>query len=203
MCHEPDPVKSWTVGGTVRVEIWQDMDPPNPRDNDNVGKMVIWDGSVDESPLTRPAFVSMLRQLAYDALDAQGRPPAHDGDIPFEHVIRIVQKHYVTETIHERYDGSLFFGGEVEETDGGCDGLAWVSVSDLPKHLIDREQAAKNLQGEIEEYGAYLSGDAYGYVVTDTETGEEDSCWGFLGIECAIEEATTSAKSFRFVPQSY
>ncbi len=96
-----------------------------------------------------------------------------------------MRKHYVTETIHERHDGSLFSGGPVEETDGGCDGLAWVSVSDLPKHGIDREQAAKNLKAEIEEYGAYRSGDAYGYVVTDLQTDEHDSCWGFFGIEWA------------------
>lgn len=36
----------------------------------------------------------------------------------------------------------------------------------------------------VEEWNMYLSGEVYGYKITDTETEEEvDSCWGFYGEE--------------------
>ena len=52
------------------------------------------------------------------------------------------------------------------------------------------EKARTCLEGEVEVYDQYLTGDVYGYVVTKTtvykhckETKEEevDSCWGFYG----------------------
>jgi len=37
------------------------------------------------------------------------------------------------------------------------------------------------LKGTAETWQQYFSGDVYGYIVVNEETGEEDSCWGFYG----------------------
>ena len=59
------------------------------------------------------------------------------------------------------------------------------------------EQALKVLQGEVETYDQYLTGDIYGYKVMKVvtcELGHEheeevDSCWGFYGQEECMKEA--------------
>jgi len=43
-----------------------------------------------------------------------------------------------------------------------------------------RERAEKVLQSEVETYDLCLTGQCWGYVITDAE-GEEDACWGFFG----------------------
>jgi hypothetical protein len=55
-----------------------------------------------------------------------------------------------------------------------------------------RKKAFKVAESITEEWNQYLSGDVYGYKVTDTETDEEvESCWGFYGEpETCMTEAT-------------
>lgn len=53
-----------------------------------------------------------------------------------------------------------------------------------------RDKALKVLLGEVETYDQYLTGDVYGYRITDTETDEGlDSCWGYYGSDYCMEEA--------------
>lgn len=43
-------------------------------------------------------------------------------------------------------------------------------------------KAKDNLRGELAEYGAFISGNVYGFIITRDCDGEElDSCWGFYG----------------------
>ena len=72
--------------------------------------------------------------------------------------------------------------------------------------LVDREKALKEyskkiltkklkqkiydvIQSEVNTYNQYLSGDVYGYKVFDKDGEEIDSCWGYYGMEYAVEEA--------------
>jgi len=57
-----------------------------------------------------------------------------------------------------------------------------------------REKVISALQAEIEEFSAYLNGDVYGYTVEDKNGEELESCWGYYGIESALEEAIATAK---------
>lgn len=50
-------------------------------------------------------------------------------------------------------------------------------------------KATAVLEGEVEEYDRFLTGDVYGYVVEDKEGGHVDSCWGFYGLEYCEAEA--------------
>jgi hypothetical protein len=68
-----------------------------------------------------------------------------------------------------------------------------------------RARAEKYLEGEVETYDAYISGQVYGYRIVETfgedededEGGEElDSCWGFFGLDYCREEARSSAEYY-------
>lgn len=58
------------------------------------------------------------------------------------------------------------------------------------------EKVTKVLEGEVETYDQYLTGDVYGYRVSKIEVCDKgceheeelDSCWGFYGMESVIEE---------------
>jgi len=49
-------------------------------------------------------------------------------------------------------------------------------VKYITKKLL--ETVLNMLQGEVNEYNRYISGEVYGYTCVDA-TGEEDSCWGY------------------------
>ena len=58
-----------------------------------------------------------------------------------------------------------------------------------------RKWAYDYMEGEVEEYNCYLTGDAWGIGLAELdEDGEiidvDDTCWGFFGKRWAIEEAT-------------
>lgn len=53
-----------------------------------------------------------------------------------------------------------------------------------------KERVAGYLRSEVETYDQFLTGDVYGYRITDTETDEEkDACWGFFGSKECMEQA--------------
>jgi len=50
------------------------------------------------------------------------------------------------------------------------------------------QQIKDSLKIEVETYDAFLTGDIYGFIITDNEDEEVDSCWGFYGYEyCQAE----------------
>jgi len=61
------------------------------------------------------------------------------------------------------------------------------------------EQIERELQDAVDLFGAWAWGDAYGYTVTDTVTGDEvGSCWGYYGADHKasglVEAATADAQ---------
>lgn len=52
-----------------------------------------------------------------------------------------------------------------------------------------RDQIISYLVGEVKTYDQYLTGDVYGYQITDSEDNVRDSCWGFYGTENALDQA--------------
>ena len=51
------------------------------------------------------------------------------------------------------------------------------------------EEIRKGMAEEVKYYSQWASGDVWGYVITDVNGDEVDSCWGFIGQEWAIEAA--------------
>jgi hypothetical protein len=69
-----------------------------------------------------------------------------------------------------------------------------------------KDQARKYLEGEVETYDQYLTGDVYGVVMEwfvnegtedepEWEQHEEDSCWGYFGHKYAEEEVNSWVNS--------
>lgn len=61
------------------------------------------------------------------------------------------------------------------------------------------ELVYKNMKAEIQSYDDFLTGNCYGYRITDIKTKEDlDSCWGFLGDyeSNALTEARESAQYY-------
>lgn len=57
-----------------------------------------------------------------------------------------------------------------------------------------RKQARACIMSETETYDSYLTGDVYGYTVTNEDGETLDSCGGFFGLECAKEEGAAALK---------
>ena len=68
------------------------------------------------------------------------------------------------------------------------------NVKRISKDLI--EKVTKRLEGEVETYDQYLTGDVYGYRISQIDVcdkgcehkDEIDSCWGYYGMESVEEE---------------
>lgn len=55
-----------------------------------------------------------------------------------------------------------------------------------------RAHAEDVLRSEVEEFGKYLNGEVYGFVVEDEDGNHLDSCWGFIGFEHAESQASVA-----------
>jgi len=82
--------------------------------------------------------------------------------------------------------------------DSGQCGFVYCSASDAEDEWAGdshfRANALRVLSGEVKTFDQYLTGDVYGYTITDKDGDVVDSCWGFYGIECAEEEARSSLR---------
>jgi hypothetical protein len=71
------------------------------------------------------------------------------------------------------------------------------NVKKISKDLI--EKVTRVLEGEVETYDQYLTGDVYGYRISKIDVcdkgcehkDEIDSCWGYYGIESVEEEGNS------------
>ena len=85
--------------------------------------------------------------------------------------------------------------------DSGQVGWIYVTVAQAHENwpkldLLDlKGRAARYLEGEVNEYDMYLTGDCWGYAVVDEAGDELDTCWGFYGLGTVREEAFAHARS--------
>lgn len=161
------------------VQIFQDENPQDPRKEwDNLGRM----------------FTSHKR---YQLGDEQFDPEKFSGWEEAETYLR-KEKGAVAVAPLYLYDHSGLrikigsFQGLLPqghaEFDSGQVGFIYVTKDDVQKEYgkVTPEtiaKAKKVMQGEVETYDQYLSGDVYGVKVTDPKTGKDDSVWGFYGLD--------------------
>ena len=166
------------------IEIFPDDNPDDPREWDNLGKMICFHGryslgddhdydsevctSWDEMEydiIKREKAVSIFPLFLYDhsgiTMNTSGFScPWDSGQVGFIVAPR--------ETVLRE--------------------MGWKRITKQR-----REQIEKILLAEVKTYDQYLTGDVYGFVVSkvDEEDNKEhyDSCWGFYGEEYCMEEA--------------
>ncbi len=170
-CHKPEPVETFEHAGR-KVALFIDDDPTSPREGTNLCHMVCAhrkhnlgdeqrrEGETEEELRERvPGILAVLPLYLYD----------HSG-------LTIN-----TTPFGDRWDsgqvGWAYVTRELAEV-CGCVGDDWTE-----------EKLEESIRGEVGEYDKYLRGDVYGYVVTEANGEEKDSCWGFIGREYAVEEA--------------
>lgn len=98
--------------------------------------------------------------------------------------------------------GSFIGRAQHAEWDSGQVGYIYTTEKALRDNGLTLEDADRILEGEVETYDSYLTGQVYGYIVetqstcescSHTETHNEDSCWGFYSVEEALAEGMAVA----------
>lgn len=164
------------------VTISHDDDPLSPRDWDNFGKMACWHSHYllgDEQPKTDPA--DFLREVL----------------VPLERAGGIVLPLY----LYDHGGVSISTGAFSCPWDSGQVGYIYADADTIRREFAGkgkritkqvRARAVNCLLTEVDTYDKYLSGDVWGYRITDKDGDDIDSCWGFFGLNDAKEEAARS-----------
>lgn len=180
-----DAIDTWEVGD-VTVSLHQDTDVEDPRqDFDHFGTMATWHRRYrlgDEQPGQEPD--EYLQELPKGSVILPLYLFDHSG-------------------LSIRTDSAPFRAFDLAGWDWGQVGVIFATPDTIRKEYgckrisrQTRERVVKLLQGEVEEYDQYLTGDVYGYTVEDSEGNVLDSCWGFFGEKYAREEANAAAAHY-------
>lgn len=180
-------VKTIEKNGKI-IEIHVDVDPQNPRDpnnqyNDDV--MVCFHGRY------KLGDEHAYKSDDYNGWDEMKEQIEKDNDIADILPLYLYDHSGITISTTDFND----------RWDSGQIGFIYITKAKAREtHMCKRltkkvmEQVHKNLLASVETYDQYLRGDVYGYIIKDKETGEEvDSCWGFFGEKCCVEEAESIA----------
>lgn len=197
-----EPVKVEEYKG-YKIEIHQDEPPENPRDcMDELGTIVYWHS----------------RYTLGGKQDLNGRREYPD-ESPQEVIDRLADGgEYLPLYLMDHSGLSLRTS---DSQFRACDSAGWdwgqVGWIFCPRDTIvseygddspdSREKCRRCLQGDVDTFGDYLSGDVYGWSVTGPDGERGDSCWGYYGdsewpymlqcgreaVDCTIEAATEQA----------
>jgi len=150
--------------------IEQDVDASNPRDDDNLGKILCFHRRYnlgDDHGIQEGDFDgwSELHQYLIDEEDAVITSPVYMYD-------------HSGLALSASAFGCRFDSGQV--------GFTYISKDTLIKEYGsdthgNRMKAEKVMLAELTIYGHFVSGDAYGFRVLGPGSREVDSCWSFFG----------------------
>lgn len=171
----------WIEGKTLK--IYPEDNPIDPREWDNLGKMICFSRHYnlgDKHDIDPDDFSSWEEIAAY---------------LESELGAVIVLPLYLLDHSGLRMSVGSFH----DPWDSGQCGLIYVDYHTMNKEYGNTlqeniERATKVLEGEVEEYDKYLSGDVYGYIMEYDDGSEGDSCWGFYNIDYILEDTGFSWK---------
>ena len=85
--------------------------------------------------------------------------------------------------------------------DSGQVGYIYVTLADVRKEYAKRcvsqnlrRQVEEYLRQEVATYDEFLTGNVYGFIIEDEGGKTLDSCWGFIGLDACVEEASIAAR---------
>lgn len=212
-----DAIETFEVNGYT-VEIKQDEGYESPREWDNVGIMVCFHRRYDLGDDKEDVKVKLVRgavrgKHGYTPVRVDGYEYDLGEVLNDPHLFRS----WIERKPHEvalaiplyLYDHSCLALSAYRPSpywqhaawDSGLVGWIFVTratvaaeygIKRLTKNALARVEKA--LLAEVKEYGQYLSGDVYGYTITDQDGEEVDSLWGLYGYDYAVEEATAAAE---------
>lgn len=167
------------------IEIFPDESPQNPRTEwDNLGVMVCFHKRYD---LGDKGHGFRSDQFSSWSDLRKGIETDHPGAI----IMPMYMMDHSGVTIRTRGFGDV----DPQGWDWGQIGFIFTSLAILRKAGFKRptrKQAEKILRSEVETYSAYVSGEVYGFVITNPDGSEGDSSWGYYCIKDAVEAAKES-----------
>lgn len=192
-----DAIKSIEYKGYT-IEVYIDDDPLNPRTEfDNMGTMVCWHRRYNLGDDGRGAK-NPYPTREYDPEDwfkaNLDYPEEKLEDLDLAELQALFEKTNLLIPIMAYEHGGITiraydYGNWPDQNwDCGQLGFIYASHETIRKEYVVKRLSKKTLEkartcllSEIEEYDTYLTGNIYGYVITDPEGEEKDSCWGFYG----------------------
>jgi hypothetical protein len=157
------------------LEVVQDTNPYNPREDDNLGTMVCFHKRYDLGDKTD------YRSKDYDSWDE-----LKEGIITNEGEVFILNLY-----LYDHSGITISTSPFDCNWDSGQIGFIFVSKYKMKKEGIDETKVEEYLKREVETYDQYLTGEVYCYEVYEIETcdkGHEhktlvESCGGYFGEE--------------------
>jgi hypothetical protein len=203
--------RSFKVNG-LSVNIVHDDDAESPRQWDNMGTLVILDENLGlpcDGNHNKHDFKSIAALMAHLQVNQSVWLPVffRDGYTKSieTNVAEMVRQKIAYSNLPEDAESDaieeLWPRGQCGVIFIDSDKVAHEYGDDTPEN---RAKALECLKGEIDTYNQWLAGDIWGYEIERIEVCKScecskntfvDSCWGFYGLEYAIEEAKQSAKA--------
>lgn len=178
--------------GNYRIKIYPDTEPCNPRNDDNLGKMICFRKTSslgDKHDYVHGDYSS------WDEMEQAILRNEKGGVIIPLFVLEHGGMTMSTSSFNDPWDsGQVGFiiatNPAIRENWG---------IKNVTKKW--REQAKKIILAEVEEYDQYLTGDVFGYKIFNLKKngkkGDEVDCvWNFFGRECCMDEAVSLARGF-------
>jgi hypothetical protein len=179
-----EPVEEFEHHG-IRIKIFQDESSESPRSWDNLGTMVCFYKRYNLGD----------KDHGYNSSNYNGWEELAEAIQENENAAIILPLY-----LYDHSGITISTGAFSCPWDSGQVGFIFVSKEKLRKEYGKRitkkvlETATKCLQNEVNTYDQFLTGAVYGYIVQKGEEGEEDSCWGFFGLDYVREEAKSVAE---------
>ena len=175
-----EAIETKTIG-KYKIEIIPDSDPLDPRADDNLGTMVCFHRNYN-----------LGDKHEYRHQDYSGWEEMKKAIIRNENAGVILPLY-----LYDHSGITMNTTGFHCPWDSGQVGFIFISKEKMryeysykrvSKKLIKRVREYLIL--EVATYDQYLTGDVYGYRITNPETDEEiDSCWNFFGSDYCMKEA--------------
>ena len=158
-----------------RIEIFEDLDPTDPREFDNLGTMVCFHNryNLGDTTVFKSSDFSSWEELK-------------------SYLYKREKALVVIPVFMDDHSGlTVNTTGFSCPWDSGQIGFIYVSKESIRNEYSCKriskklkEQVKEMLVSEVDSYNQYLSGDVYGFNVTDKQSGEElNSCYGFFGTD--------------------
>lgn len=164
-----EPMYRKTARGNFKIEIWEDENCPNPRENDNLATIACFHRRYnigDKHPYSIEEIGEAERTGFLD-----GKKIIHLPVYGYDHGGMVLDTKAFSCPWDSGKLGIVFVTEERVREELGWDRL----------NAARRERIAITLGMEVRELSRWMQGDTWGYTVTNTDTGEEEECGGYIG----------------------
>lgn len=180
------------------IKFYQDFDPMDPRDSDNLGMMCHWHRRYDLGDRkANDTELEALRRGGFKLLNRYLRR--------YEGAVVVLPLGLLDHSGLTMWIGGGSHWSDSAGWDSGTVGFIYTTqkrieelCGEFPYKPTEFEGTADEwietqLEAEVKEYDQILTGDVYGYVIEDEDGEHVHSCWDFFGFKFCKQEAIKAA----------